>query len=122
MLPAAHRVRRRGDFTTALRSGARARRDTVLVHYRPPAPGIDADRDINPARVGFMVGRAVGNAVTRNTVRRRLRELARRELPRLPAGSLLVVRALPAAATARSSQLHRDLVAALDRVRAGAPQ
>jgi ribonuclease P protein component len=122
MLPAAHRVRRRGDFTTALRSGARARRTTVLVHYRPPAPGTDAGRDANPARVGFVVGRAVGNAVTRNTVRRRLRELIRRELHRLPAGSLLVVRALPAAATAASSQLYRDVLTALDRVQTGAPQ
>jgi ribonuclease P protein component len=120
MLPAAHRVRRRDDFTTAMRAGRRAARTTLVIHYRPPTHEVDASGDEGPARAGFVVGRAVGNAVTRNTVRRRLRELVRQELHRLPAGSILVVRALPAAATARSAQLQRDLTGAMDRVQAGA--
>lgn len=62
-----------------------------------------------PPRIGFVVSRAVGGAVTRNKVRRRLRHLAREWVPRLAPGSLLVVRALPAAATASSATLRADL-------------
>ena len=62
-----------------------------------------------PARVGFVVSRAVGTAVVRNRVRRRLRHLARGYLGSLPGGSLLVVRANPRAATARQADLAADL-------------
>ena len=51
------------------------------------------------AAVGFVVSGAVGNAVTRNRVKRRLRHLAAAQLPDTPAGVDLVVRALPRAAT-----------------------
>ena len=47
---------------------------------------------------------------------RKLRPLSFGDLDRLPAGSLLVVRALPAAAGASSGVLSSDLDAALDRV------
>jgi ribonuclease P protein component len=59
------------------------------------------------------VSKAVGNAVVRNRVRRRLRELVRPQLSRLPAGASLVVRALPAAASASFETLGSDLDAAL---------
>ena len=66
--------------------------------------------------MGFVVPRAVGPAVTRNRVRRRLRHLVRDRLDRLPDGTRLVVRVLPAAAAATSDQLGRALDRALDRV------
>lgn len=110
MLPAAHRIRRRGDFTAVVRSGSRVARSTLVVHYLRP----QVESDPTPARVGFVVSRAVGNAVIRNAVRRRLRELVRANLHRLPPGAVLVVRALPAAASARPGELRRDLNAALD--------
>jgi ribonuclease P protein component len=62
------------------------------------------------------VSKAVGNAVTRNLVVRRLRHLIRERLPTLPAGSQLVVRALPAAAVRSFDVLGRDLDDALRRV------
>jgi ribonuclease P protein component len=65
----------------------------------------------SPARVGFVVSKAVGTAVTRNLVKRRLRHLMRERVALLEDGSLLVVRALPAAAAAS----YRDLGAELDR-------
>ena len=68
------------------------------------------------ARAGFVVGRAVGNSVVRHRTVRRLRHLVRDRLDRLPAGSILVVRALPAAADADSAALGRDLDAALARL------
>jgi ribonuclease P protein component len=69
-----------------------------------------------PARVGFVVPRAVGPAVTRNLVRRRLRHLLRDRLHRLPAGSRCVVRVLPPAAAASYPALAAALDRALDRV------
>jgi ribonuclease P protein component len=68
-----------------------------------------------PALVGFVVGRAVGNAVVRHRVQRRLRHLCRDRLDRLPAGSSLVVRALPPSAGAGSAELARDLDRCLER-------
>ena len=65
----------------------------------------------SPARVGFVVSKAVGSAVTRNLVKRRLRHLMRERVGALPDGSLLVVRAQPASAGAT----YRDLAEELDR-------
>ena len=70
-------------------------------------------------QVGFVVSRAVGNAVVRNRVRRRLRHLVRDRLPELAVltpGAVLVVRALPDAAGASSSELRGDLARCLERV------
>jgi ribonuclease P protein component len=66
-----------------------------------------------PARAGFVVSKAVGNAVVRNRVRRRLRHLVRPLLADLPDGATLVVRALPAAAGASFATLAGDLESAL---------
>ena len=64
-----------------------------------------------PPKVGFVVAKSVGRAVTRNQVKRRLRHLMRERIGSLPSGSRLVVRALPASAEATSG----DLAAELDR-------
>lgn len=63
-----------------------------------------------PARVGLVVSKAVGNAVTRNRVKRRLRHLSRDQLGTTPAGVDVVIRALPPAAT--STDLAADLSSA----------
>ncbi len=68
------------------------------------------------------MSKAVGIAVVRNRVKRRLRHLMRDRLDRLPAGSLVVVRALPGAGDADHDQLARDLDAALERLLGGAPK
>jgi len=65
------------------------------------------------------VSKAVGNSVVRHAVVRRLRHLVAPRLTQLPAGSRLVVRALPASATASSDALAEDLDAALRRVLRG---
>jgi ribonuclease P protein component len=67
-------------------------------------------------QVGFVVSRAIGNAVTRNRVKRRLRHLVRDRLAWLPSEGALVVRALPATAGASYAGLGRDLDTALTRL------
>jgi len=109
VLPRPNRMRRSEDFRRTVRRGVRIGRPTLVLHaVQPPGP--------HDVRVGFVVGKAVGNAVTRNRVRRRLRHLVRDRLHRLPDGTRLVVRVLPAASTATSDQLGRALDRALDRV------
>jgi ribonuclease P protein component len=63
-----------------------------------------------------VVSKAVGGAVTRNLVKRRLRHLARERTGSLPAHGMLVVRALPAAANASYDELARELDRCLARV------
>lgn len=62
-----------------------------------------------PPRVGFVVSRAVGNAVVRNRTKRRLRAVVASRLDGIPAGCDVVVRAQPAAATATFAQLSDAL-------------
>jgi ribonuclease P protein component len=108
MLSAAQRLRRSTDFAAAVRNGRRVGRGTVVVHLF-----VDEPAQASTARAGFVVSKAVGNAVVRNKVRRRLRHLVRTRLTDLPDGTLLVVRALPAAAGASFEALGTDLDAAL---------
>ncbi|MFF3390784.1 ribonuclease P protein component [Streptomyces sp. NPDC002669] len=120
MLPTENRLRRREDFATAVRRGRRAGRPLLVVHLRsgstdPHATGENAP----PPRAGFVVSKAVGGAVTRTAVKRRLRHLVRDRLALLPPGSLVVVRALPGAGDADHDQLARDLDAALQRLLGG---
>jgi ribonuclease P protein component len=66
--------------------------------------------------VGFVVSKAVGSAVTRNLVKRRLRHLSRERVHSLPGSAVLVVRALPPAADATFESLGHDFDRALDRL------
>ncbi|MBL7260822.1 ribonuclease P protein component [Paractinoplanes lichenicola] len=112
MLAAAQRLRRSADFAAAIRGGRRVGRGTVVVHLLLEEP-VQA----TTARAGFVVSKAVGNAVIRNEVKRRLRHLVRPVLGELPDGSMLVVRALPASAGASSATLGNDLVSAVAAAR-----
>ena len=121
MLPAESRMRRRRDFTAAVRRGSRSGRKLLTGHLLVPPAGA-AGEDC-PPRAGFVVSRAVGIAVVRNRVRRRLRVLVREYLSSLPRGSLLVVRAHPQAATASQADLAAELdlvMSTLVRRQAGA--
>ncbi|MER6212620.1 MULTISPECIES: ribonuclease P protein component [unclassified Streptomyces] len=124
MLSPENRLRRREDFASAVRRGRRAGRPSLVVHLRtsgatdPHEPG-----ETHPSpRAGFVVSKAVGVAVVRNRVKRRLRHLMRDRLGRLPDGSLVVVRALPGAGDADVDELARDLDAALGRLLGGVPR
>ena len=120
MLDRPHRLTTGDDVARAVRKGRRAGTPTMVLHLLTPSSdsdGVTPDADrVGPARVGFVVGKAVGPAVTRNRVKRRLRHLVRERLTELPAGASLVVRALPPAATAEYDGLRADLGGALERL------
>ncbi len=112
MLPAAHRLSDSDAFRRTVRSGRRSGSSTLVIHLEVHPPG-------QPALVGFVVSKAVGNAVVRNRVKRRLRHLTREHLPALaglPGSAVLVVRALPASAGAPYTELDADLRRCLTRV------
>jgi ribonuclease P protein component len=74
-------------------------------------------------RVGFTVSRKVGNAVERNRVRRRLREIARLVIPTRARSDLDYVLVGRQAALGRDfATLQSELVEALKRLKALAPQ
>jgi ribonuclease P protein component len=58
---------------------------------------------------GFAVSKAVGGAVIRNRVKRRMRAIMAELLPTLDPGTSVVVRALPASADATFARLHADI-------------
>jgi ribonuclease P protein component len=117
MLPQQSRMRRPEEFRRALRGGRRAG-GPVLSGSLLLAGAEQNDRVLKDAapKVGLVVSRAVGSAVVRNRVKRRLRELMRGRLDALPGGCLLVLRAHPAAAGARQADLAADLDLVLGRL------
>jgi ribonuclease P protein component len=108
-----HRLRDSDAFRRTARFGRRAGSAALVTHLLAGGPADDGA----PVRVGFVVSKAVGNAVVRNRVRRRLRHLVVPLLSTLPPGSELVVRALPASASMDSAELGVDLARCLERAR-----
>jgi ribonuclease P protein component len=103
------RLRRRADFLAAA-GGARASAAGFVLQAR-------MRDDAKPARVGFTVSRKVGNAVVRNRVRRRLREVVRlTPSERMQGGTDYVLIGRTAALDAAFDRLVADFVGALDQV------
>jgi len=102
VLPASNRLRSSADFARTVRGGVRVGRPTLVVHA--------LRRGDVSTRVGFVVSKAVGGAVVRNRVKRRLRALVR-PLVLTSNGCDVVVRALPAAAT-EPARMADDLAGA----------
>lgn len=119
MLDAGHRLRDPELFRAAGRRGLRAGSRTVVTHLllRPERQVVGMSGPGTPApRVGFVVSKAVGTAVVRNQVKRRLRHAVRERIATVPAGAVLVVRAQPAAAASSYPELVADLDRCLQRV------
>ncbi|MBN9104957.1 MAG: ribonuclease P protein component [Propionibacteriaceae bacterium] len=104
MLPASSRLRRPDEFRDTMRQGVRSGRECLVMHARR--------RGEEPSRAGFVVSRAVGKAVQRNRVKRRLRHLTATAFQSAPFPVDLVVRALPAAT---DGDLQGDFASAWSR-------
>ena len=103
MLPRLLRMHHSKDFRRTTKRGIRVSRPTLVVHAEHVIDDVVSGRDgvRGPRqRIGFVVSGALGNAVTRNRVKRRLRHLAAAHVADTPVGTDIVVRALPRAATA----------------------
>jgi ribonuclease P protein component len=69
-----------------------------------------------PARFGFIVSKAVGNAVTRNLVRRRLKSIVEQRLSDGFTGADVVFRMMPRSADTSFQDLKDETNRALDRI------
>ncbi|MFI6041984.1 ribonuclease P protein component [Nocardia sp. NPDC051321] len=128
MLPEPYRLHHRADFSRTVRRGQRIGRRDLVVHVL--THGYDGVMDVHgdPAepvvrvggpRFGLIVSKAVGNAVIRHRVARRLRHMCLQIVPELPADADIVIRALPGAAAASSEELLRQLRAAIRKLGVG---
>jgi len=103
------RLRKRREFEECYASGVRVSgRHLLLFLLQRTAPG-NAPSSPQRPRLGISVSKRVGGAVTRNRVRRRLREIFRRsrELFGTQAGDL-VVNARPSASDATFEELAQE--------------
>jgi ribonuclease P protein component len=102
VLAAGHRLRRSDDFRAVMRQGGKAGTPSVVVYL--------AQTGNAKSMAGFAVSRAVGGAVTRNLIKRRLRAIMAALLPTLPAGT--------GVAEFSFARLQRDVADAVARAQA----
>ena len=106
--PKFRRLRKSFDFRRVQGRGRRVQTKNLLVLYRPGAgPN---------SRFGLTVSRKVGNAVTRNRVKRWLRESVRRNQELLDGCYDVVLIARRSAANAGYQRLSSDFRSAIERV------
>jgi len=98
------------EFSETVSRGVRAAQPDFVVHA---ARGED---DGGPL-IGLVVSKAVGNAVQRHRVSRRLRHVAYAAIADLDPRDRIVIRALPSSRRAISPRLEQELREALKRVR-----
>ncbi len=111
-----------------MRGGRRCGRHDVVVHISAPPrfvgsgvlqagrPADGSVPDPTGPRVGLMVSTAVGNAVIRHRVARRLRHVASNLVVGVDPAIDIVLRALPGAATATSGDLQDQIGSALKKL------
>ena len=106
MLAKTARISNSADFAKATKSGFRSTTNT-LVGY------LHLSNSSEAARCGLIINKNVGNSVVRHNVARKIRHIIAANLTSLPAGSLLVVRALPASNTADLKSETTELISKL---------
>lgn len=96
------------DYRTVVRRGRRSSTGTAVVCALRGADG-------TPTRFGFIVSKKVGNAVTRNLIRRRLKAVSAGLLPTLPSGVSVVIRVLPGMEETPWDTLQEEIASAVTR-------
>ncbi len=107
------RLKQRADFLAAAATGRKAASAAFVLQARERIDG-------GPVRFGFTVSKKVGNAVERNRVRRRLREMVRLSpAERMRAGHDYVLIGRRSALRVPFERMAQDFEGALRRVHAG---
>lgn len=108
--PRSGRLRKRRDYLVVQEGG-------VAIHSRHFILLVKRD---GAGRVGITVSKKIGNSVTRNRVKRLVREAVRQwgDTPWVPAGLDVVVVAKRSAARARLDDVSRDLARHREKVAA----
>jgi ribonuclease P protein component len=104
-----NRLSRSRDFDAVYRHGRSAATRFLVLYWFP------REDDSDP-RLGLAVPKGSGNAVQRNRVKRRLREVWRARLDRVPAGRDYVLVARPALADALETRDEEWLAERVDEV------
>ncbi len=114
--PRSARLLRHADFERVYKQGRRHFSASLTVFYwqRPEDSGAKAPV-ASGLRIGFTVGRALGGAVQRNRMKRRLREAVRLTLP--PAGANAGVVDVDIVINPKKSLLTVDFAAIVNEVR-----
>jgi ribonuclease P protein component len=112
------RLKRRREFLDAAASRRKWVAPGMIVQMRPHGEEELAAPEAKCAgpRVGFTVSRRVGNAVVRNRVRRRLRAVAERVLPRAEPHADYVLIGRQGTVARPFAELVEDLETALARL------
>ena len=103
--PREARLVRRGEFDAVYRAGKRLPTAHFTVFVR--------SNELALSRFGFSIKKAVGGAVVRNRIRRRVREIIRCRRQEIPAGWDIVIHPRSAVAKAPFAALAEELVRAL---------
>jgi len=99
--PMVYRLKLRREFERVRKEGRVVRGGLLMLSVLP----VDGEKRF---RVGLITSRRVGKAVTRNRVRRRLREIVRRNQQALKGGIWFVVIARRSAAQTDSAALEAE--------------
>jgi ribonuclease P protein component len=87
VLPNSARIKSSSDFARATKSGRRITSDSLIGY-------LYSSNSNDPAKLGLIVGKTVGNSVVRHRIARQIRHAVREDLNNLPNGTLFVVRAM----------------------------
>ena len=113
--PGTRRLRKRREFLAVQGEGRRISGKHFLFFVRRRAAA-EVGAVAPEARFGITVTRKVGNAVTRNRIKRIVREGCRQVLARVPAGLDVVVVARGSAATAGAHEAAGELAGLADKL------
>src|SRR6201982_821035 len=100
--PREARLVRRGEFDAVYRAGKRRSSSHFTVFFRA--------NELPQSRFGFSIKKALGGAVARNRIRRRLREAVRCHRLEIPAGWDIVIHPKSSVARAEFRALTADLL------------